>query len=71
MNRGLLRYEMLHPSFTVDETRTILAAPPREGDASWDPIKAKLIELGLPGYETTLTRNLRALAERPAEGRGG
>ncbi len=71
VNRGLLRFEDLEPVFTAAETERLLAEPTGpakdEVDDLWRDIQAKLAELGLPGYESILGRNLAAvLAARRA-----
>ena len=70
-NKGLLRLEDLEPAFTTAETERLLAEPTGPAkdtvDDLWRDIQAKLTELGLPGYEPILGRNLAAvLAARRA-----
>lgn len=64
MNRGRLRFETLHESFTPEETTVILGddTGKREGPL-WDRIREKLVAVGLAGLENALSRNLRALLE--------
>lgn len=62
-NSGLLRFEPVQEHFTAEETATILAGPEEGTGAAWDGIKAKLASIGLPGFETEIGRNLRALVE--------
>jgi epoxyqueuosine reductase len=63
-NRGKLRVErVVAEGFTFEETQALFEADDASQSASWESAKAKLSRLGLPGYESLVGRNLRAVME--------
>jgi len=60
VNEGRLRYEAPNPSFDKEETAAILSVDP-DSSPVWRGIKAKLECAGMPGFETLIGRNLKAL----------
>lgn len=75
-NAGLLHWETVTEVFSPEETATILgeAAVVEEGrgrvEVRWEQVKAKVASIGLPGYETIIGRNLRALLRARGPGTG-
>lgn len=71
-NAGLLRFETLPEVIPADETARILRGA-ADDYLQWERVKARLEATGLVGYETVISRNLRALraaGERAAETTG-
>jgi len=62
-NKGRLKFVDLEPAFTEEETAAILedgSTPAARRRRVWKAVKVKLAELGFPGHEDSLTRNLTA-----------
>lgn len=60
-NSRKLKTVKIRVSFPDPETDHILSAAFDESDTLWQQIRAKLVHLGLVGYENIMGRNLRAI----------